>query len=185
MRFRVTARTTEVNHSHQHGWLRTLPRQRVHRTALALAQIRTDPSGRFRRWHGSPEGARPVLRFLQLPATSSAPRLQDARRTLPAESRGEENDSLIGAPPQTPGFIALWPEWTVLLFPDEGHLPYHQIAWREDRATQGCDPSAAPGPDGGSPSPSFNQPLHLRNSQKTVQALGSTSRNQNPYGLIL
>jgi hypothetical protein len=37
---------------------------------------------------------------------------------------------------------------------DAGALPrekdfllYHRIAWQEDRATQGCDPSAEPGPE--------------------------------------
>ena len=39
------------------------------------------------------------------------------------------------------------PEWPLTSPRIAGCLPYNRIAWQEDRATQGCDPSAEPGPE--------------------------------------
>lgn len=52
----------------------------------------------------------------------------------------------LGAPPQTPGFIAFGQTGCFAVGEAFG-LPYNQGASQEDRATQGCDPSASRGPD--------------------------------------
>src|SRR5580693_1617780 len=43
-------------HSDQHGWPRARARQRFHRTAVALAQVRVDLSRRLRHWPGTVSG---------------------------------------------------------------------------------------------------------------------------------
>ena len=59
----------------------------------------------------------------------------------------EELRYLIGASPQTPGFIAFGQSGRFDLPRVEGCGPYNRITRQEDRATQGCDPSAEPGPE--------------------------------------
>jgi hypothetical protein len=79
--------------------------------------------------------------------TTTHGRNREAQRLI-ARTKGKEEDlRLVGAPPQTPGFIAFGPEWMFSPLPPKAALPYYRTAWEEDRATQGCDPSAVSDPE--------------------------------------
>ena len=66
----------------QHGWPRTLSRQRLHRAAMEIAQIRTDIPRRFRLGPRPLACARGVLRLLQPEAAAPSIRIQDASRLI-------------------------------------------------------------------------------------------------------
>ena len=59
---------------------------------------------------------------------------------------GSKGSLDFGAPPQSPGFVAFGPEWTFCASPRSA-LAIQSNCLAGGRATQGCDPSAEPGPE--------------------------------------
>src|ERR1700674_493715 len=92
----------------QHGWPRTRARQRVHRTAVAFAQVRADLPRRLRHRPGAVPGAGELFPLLQSPASAPGAGLPDARGSVPAQIQKEEVILLMGdAVPQAPWDLAL------------------------------------------------------------------------------
>src|SRR5258706_845336 len=77
-RGRLPGSAQTARHLDQHGWPRSRARQRVHRTSMAIAQVRTDLPGRLRLWSRTVSRAGKLLPLLQPPA--SAPGAQLFRR---------------------------------------------------------------------------------------------------------
>src|SRR5579872_5507525 len=101
-----SAQTTR--HPDQHGWPRPCARQRVHRTAVALAQVRADLPRRLRQRSRSVPGAGKLLPLLQPPAPAPGARIPDAGGPVPAQIQKEKGTLLMGdAVPQTPWDLAL------------------------------------------------------------------------------
>src|SRR3984893_11176194 len=86
----------EPRHLDQHGWPRARARQRFHRTAVALAQIRADLSRRLRHRTGTVSGAGKLFSLLQLLAPAPGARLSDAGRFVPAQIQREEVVVMMG-----------------------------------------------------------------------------------------
>src|SRR5580692_9711795 len=87
---------------HQYGRTRPRARQRVHRTAVAQFEVRTDLSGRLRQRPRTVPGAGELLPLLQSPSSAPGARLSDAGRPVPAQIQKEEVIPLMGdAVPQT------------------------------------------------------------------------------------
>src|SRR5450432_1290683 len=92
-----------ARHRHQHGRPRTRARQRVHRTLVALVEIRTDLPRRLPRRRPTVHRARIVLSLLQLLASAPGARLSHAGGLVPAPTQKETEVALMGdAVPQTP-----------------------------------------------------------------------------------
>src|SRR5271170_2031074 len=104
---RLPGSAEEPRHLHQHGWPRPRARQRVHRTAVALTEIRTDLSRRLRHRPRSVFGAGKLLPFLHLPTSASGTRLSDAGGVVSVPVKKEEVTSLMGALPPNPRDLAL------------------------------------------------------------------------------
>src|SRR5579863_4474335 len=105
---RFPGTTQEARHRDQHGWPRTCARQRVHRTAVALAQVRTDLPRRLRHRPGSVPGPGKLFPLLQSPASAPGAGLSDAGGSVPAQTQKKEGILLMGdAVPQTPWDLAL------------------------------------------------------------------------------
>src|SRR5579885_2656654 len=103
-RGRVPGAAQTARHLDQHGWPRPRARQRFHRTAVALAQVRADLPRRLRYWPRPVSGTGGLLPLLQSPASAPGTRLSDAGRPVPAQIQKEEVMVMMGAPPpQAPG----------------------------------------------------------------------------------
>src|SRR5260370_6612510 len=96
----------EPRQLHQHGWPPPRARQRVHRTAVALSQIRVDLSPRLRHRPRTVPGAGELLPLLQSSASASVARVSDAGRPVPAQIQNEEVILMMGAPPPNPRDLA-------------------------------------------------------------------------------
>src|ERR1700691_4799163 len=81
---------------HQYGRTRPRARQRVHRTAVAQFEVRTDLPRRLRQRPGTVPGAGELLPLLQSPASASGPRLSDTRQTVPTQVQKEEVILMMG-----------------------------------------------------------------------------------------
>src|SRR5712692_2929602 len=92
---------------HQHGWPRPRARQRLHRAAVALAQVRTDLPRRLCHRPRTVSGVGKLLPLLQSPAAAPSARLSDAGGSVPAQGKKEEVTFLMGAPPPNPRDLAL------------------------------------------------------------------------------
>src|SRR6266852_1488382 len=92
---------------HQHGWPRPRARQRLHRAAVALAQVRTDLPRRLCHRPRTFSGVGKLLPLLQSPAAAPSARLSDAGGSVPAQGKKEEVTFLMGAPPPNPRDLAL------------------------------------------------------------------------------
>src|SRR5229473_4873785 len=103
---RLPRASEEARHLDKHGWPRTRAGQRVHRTFVALAQIRVDLSRRLRHRSGSVPGAGELFPFLQSPASAPGARLSDAGRPVPAQTKKEEVTFIMGALPPSPRDLA-------------------------------------------------------------------------------
>src|SRR5271169_4543933 len=98
----------EARDLHQHGWPRPRARQRVHRTAVAQLEVRTDLSGRLRQRPRTVPGTGRLFPLLQSPPSASGARLSDASEPVPAQVQKEEVALLMGdAVPQTPWDLPL------------------------------------------------------------------------------
>src|SRR6202453_509493 len=107
-RGRLPGSAQTARHPDQHGWPRPCTRQRFHRTAVALAQVRADLSRRLLQRPRSVPGAGELLPLLQPPAAAPGPRLSDAGRPVPAQVQKETVTPLMGdAVPPTPWDLAL------------------------------------------------------------------------------
>src|SRR5579863_3242075 len=104
---RFPGATQEARHRDQHGWPRTCARQRVHRTVVALAQVRTDLPRRLRHRPGTVSGAGELLPLLQSPASAPGAGLPDAVGPVPAPVQKEEVIAMMGAPPPNPRDLSL------------------------------------------------------------------------------
>src|ERR1700687_1394830 len=109
-RYRLPSSAQTARHLDQHGWPRPRTRQRLHRTAVALAQVRTDLPRRLRLRSRTFSRAGKLLSLLQSPAAAPGARLSDAGRPVPAQGKKEEVIFLRGAPPPNP------PELAILFF---------------------------------------------------------------------
>src|SRR5580704_10825795 len=95
-------------HLDQHGWTRACTRQRFHRTAVALAQVRVDLSRRLRQRSGTVPGVGELFSLLQSPAPAPGARLSDTGRSVPSQTQKEEIIFLMGdSVPQTPWDLSL------------------------------------------------------------------------------
>src|SRR5580704_7518592 len=104
---RLLGSAEEARNLHQHGWTRTRTRQRFHRAAVALAQVRTDLPRRFRFRQRSVRGAGKILPFLQLRTSVPGTRLPGAGGSVPTQTQEEMFFVVMGAlPPWPPGFTA-------------------------------------------------------------------------------
>src|SRR5579864_3937646 len=103
---RLPGSAQEARDLHQHGRPRTRARQRVHRTAVALAQVRADLSRRLRHRSRSVPGPGELLPLLQSPASASGARLSDTGGSVPGQSHKEEVTFLMGALPPNPRDLA-------------------------------------------------------------------------------
>src|SRR5579863_2312222 len=106
-RSRLPGSAQTARHPNQHGWPRSCARQRFHRTAVALAQVRADLPRRLRQRPRSVPGAGELLPLLQPPAAAPGPRLSDAGGSVPVQDKKEEVTFLMGAPPPTPWDLPL------------------------------------------------------------------------------
>src|SRR5580698_8512456 len=106
-RSRFPGSAQEARNRDQHGWPRSCARQRVHRTAVALTQIRTDLPRRLRHRAGSVSGFGRLLPLLQSPASASGTRVSDAGRPVPAQPQKEAVIFMMGALPPTPRDLTL------------------------------------------------------------------------------
>src|SRR5271163_920211 len=91
----------------QHGWPRPRARQRVHRTAVAQFEVRTDLSGRLRQRPGTVPGAGELFPLLQSPASAPGARLSDAGQPFPVPVQKEEVIVMMGALPPSPRDLPL------------------------------------------------------------------------------
>src|SRR5579872_835341 len=92
----------------QHGWSRPRARQRFHRTAVALAQVRADLSRRLRHRPGTVPGIGKLFPLLQPPALAPGARLSNTRRPVPTPIQKEEIVVMMGALPPNPRDLALF-----------------------------------------------------------------------------
>src|SRR5579864_939222 len=104
---RLSGTPEEARHRDQHGWPRTRARQRVHRTAVALTQVRADLPRRLRHRTRTVPGVGELLPLLQPPAPAPGARLSDASRLVPAPIQKEKVIAMMGAPPPNPRDLAL------------------------------------------------------------------------------
>src|ERR1017187_1562225 len=86
----------------QHGWPRTRARQRFHRTAVALAQVRVDLPRRLRPRPRTVPGAGELFPLLQSPASAPGTRVSDAGRSFPVQIQKEKIVVMMGTPPPNP-----------------------------------------------------------------------------------
>ena len=124
-------------------------RQRVHRTAVALTQIRTDLPRRLRHRRRSVSGSGRLLPLLQPPASAPGAGVSDAGRSVPVQIQKEAVMVLMGALPPTPRDLTLLFSRMdgAFLFTRNSTCRTIENACQEDRATQGCDPSADSSPE--------------------------------------
>src|ERR1700677_4829618 len=107
-RGRLPGSAQTARHPDQHGWPRPRARQRFHRTAVALAQVRADLSRRLRQRPRTVPGAGELLPLLQSRTAAPGARLSDAGRPVPAQVQKEKVTLLMGdAVPQTPWDLPL------------------------------------------------------------------------------
>src|SRR6266404_6596713 len=104
---RLPGSTQEARHRDQHGWTGPRARQRFHRTAVALFEVRTDLSRRLRHRPRTVSGVGKLLPLLQSPASAPGARLSDAGGPVPAPPKKEEVTFIMGAPPPNPRDLAL------------------------------------------------------------------------------
>jgi hypothetical protein len=76
---------------HQYGWARASNRQRIHRAAVALREIRTDLSRRIRFRCPTVVGLMSLFRPLQFPSPASGIGLPDPRRTVSESATKEQH----------------------------------------------------------------------------------------------
>src|ERR1700680_3624022 len=91
----------------QHGRPRPRARQCFHRTAVALAQVRTDLSWRLRHRTRTVPGPGELLPLLQSPASAPGARLSNARGSVSAQTQKEEVVVMMGALPPNPRDLSL------------------------------------------------------------------------------
>src|SRR5579864_2042046 len=91
----------------QHGWPRPRARQRFHRAAMALAQVRADLSRRLRQRPGTVHGVGKLFPLLQSPAPAPGARLPNAGRPVPTQTQKEEVIVMMGALPPNPRDLSL------------------------------------------------------------------------------
>src|SRR5580704_608032 len=106
-RGRLPGSAQAARHPDQHGWPRSRTRQRFHRTAVALAQVRTDLPRRLRQRPRTVPGTGKLLPLLQSPAPASGSGIPDAGRPLPAQTQKEKAIPLMGALPPNPRDLPL------------------------------------------------------------------------------
>src|SRR5579864_753143 len=95
-------------HRDQYGWPWARARQRFHRTAVALAQVRADLSRRLRHRPGTVSGTGKLFPLLQSPAPAPVARLPNAGRPVSAQTQKEEVVVMMGdAVPQAPWDLSL------------------------------------------------------------------------------
>src|SRR5580700_9379538 len=94
---------------HQYGRTRPRARQRVHRTAVAQFEVRTDLPRRLRHRPRTVPGVGELLPLLQSPASASGARLPNAGGPVSAQTQKEKVVVMMGdAVPQTPWDLALF-----------------------------------------------------------------------------
>jgi integrase-like protein/helix-turn-helix protein len=122
--------TQEARHLHQHGWTRPRVGQRVHRTLVALAQVRVDLSRRLRHRPRSVSGAGQLLPLLQSRAAPTRRwairRRRICSRTDP-KGRGHPLDG-GRCPPNPLGFSAFVFQNGCFSLYSNQHLPYNRFA---------------------------------------------------------
>src|SRR4051794_1085411 len=102
----------EAWHRHQHGRPRPCSRQRVHRTTVALSEIRVDLPWRLRHRPGTAPGTGELLPLLQSPTSAPSSGLSNAGRLVPEQNPKEKVIALMGALPPNPRDLPLlFPEW--------------------------------------------------------------------------
>src|SRR5450432_3012886 len=94
---RLLGSAEEARHLHQYGWPRTRARQRFHRAAVALAQVRADLSRRGGHRPRTVSGAGELLPLLQSPAPAPGAGVSDAGGSFPAPGEKEEVTFIMGA----------------------------------------------------------------------------------------
>src|SRR5258708_14642810 len=104
---RLLGSAEEARDFHQHGWARPRTRQRFHRTAVALAQVRTDLSGRLRHRPRSVSGAGKLFPLLQQRTATPGAGLTDSGRLLSPPTQTEARIVVMGALPPNPRDLPL------------------------------------------------------------------------------
>src|SRR5262252_231818 len=178
-RSRLPGSAPAARHRHQHGWTRACVGQRLHRTTVALAEIRTDLSRRLHQRPGSVHGTGKLLPLLQPPASAPGARLSYAGGPVPAQTQKERITTLMGdAVPQTPWDLPLFSS-RVDVFRFAGGGVRRTLEWLDRRIGQRRDATRAPiqARSGSRPSGRLPvSPLHpSKDGQYFVQTMGSTS----------
>ena len=93
---RFSGAAEKARHLDQHGWPGPRARQRFHRAAVAIAEVRTDLSRRLRQRRRTVPGAGTLLPFLQSPAPAPGARLPHAGRSVPAPVNKEKVIAIMG-----------------------------------------------------------------------------------------
>src|SRR5579872_3055063 len=106
---RLSGAAEEARHLDQHGWTGPRPGQRFHRALVAQPEVRTHLPRRFPKRGRSVPSARPLLPFLQSPASTPGARLPHTGRPVPAPIHKEKVIAMMGgSAPQTPRDLALF-----------------------------------------------------------------------------
>src|SRR3954454_24602148 len=114
---RISVSTPGAWHPHQYGRPWSSPRQRFYRTAVALAQVRTDLPRRLRQRPRSVPGLAKLFPLLQLSTPASGAGLSNPGRSIPAQIQKEEVTFLMRALPSNSRDLTLFfPEWMFLLY---------------------------------------------------------------------
>src|SRR5690242_17452383 len=153
-------------HRDQHGRPRTRARQCLHRTAVALAQIRVDLSRRLRQRPGTVPGVGKLFPLLQSSAPAPGARLSNAGRPVSVPTQKEEVIFLMGdAVPQTPCDLSLsFSRMDVFaLLQTATAVQSRGLIGRQGNAGMRPERRFKPGMDGGLTAASVVSPsLHLR-----------------------
>src|SRR5215471_803138 len=108
-RGRLSGSTEAAWDRHQHGRSRACVGQRVYRTTVAIAQVRTDLPRRLRQRPGPVHRTGELLSLLQPSTPAPGARLLHARRPVPAPTQKEKVILLMGdSVPQTPWDLPLF-----------------------------------------------------------------------------
>src|ERR1022692_2153211 len=100
--------TQASRHLHQYGWPRTRARQCIHRTLVALAQVRADLPRRLRHRPRTVSGIGRLLPLLQSRAPAPGTRLPNAGRSVPTPKQKEQIIFIMGALPPNPRDLSLF-----------------------------------------------------------------------------
>src|SRR5579863_5022779 len=180
-RGRLPGSAQAARHPDQHGWPRSRTRQRFHRTAVALAQVRADLPRRLRQRPRSVPGAGELFPLLQPSAAAPGARLSDAGRSVPAQIQKEEDTLLMGdAVPQAPWDLPpCFPEWMLFALLDPASA-VQLICLLGGRGSPGMEPErrCKSEMDGGLMAASLitSPPLYLKDGRFFVQPTRTTSR---------